>query len=648
MPKAGSVAYAAGYGNGSVVVGRRAYTSAAREGQKGNRVTTTASITNLGAGLAAVYRDNASDQGRVNVGVIHVISDIDTLILAYELLKSKPGNMTPGLDPGETLDGTGLRGLQRLSQKLRSGKFRFSPARRTYIPKPGRVELRPLTVPSPREKLVQKALALVLEGIYEPIFRPTSHGFRPGRGTHTALRMIDNVCKNANWFIEADISKCFESLDHGTLLASLRSRIACDKTLALLRSALRSGYATSERGLAVRADSGTPQGSVLSPILCNILMHPLDVFMDRLMARENRGTRRRQNPAYTKLMNALAKTSDVRERRRLRSAMRRIPASDPMDPNMIRVRYVRYADDLIISVIGPHSLAARIKGEVEAYLSDALKLQVNPTKSVLTNTRVRAAKFLGTRVRTGKPSAAQKPVTADRHGRRVRVTPRVSLHAPIDEIYAKLKSRGFVKGSGNHGGLTPTGLGRLVNMDHADILAYYNSVGRGVLNYYSFADNRKSLGSVVRALQMSCARTLALKYKLRRAAQVFKRYGKLLRDPASGRTYELLGSYRRTRTFQTRAPLALAALEKSWAAKLTRSRLHRSCAVCGATPVEMHHVRRLRGLKRRTHLDWFTMQMAAINRKQVPLCKDHHRKLHAGKLSDIERAAFAEGCRTTL
>jgi group II intron reverse transcriptase/maturase len=555
LPKADS-RKGASYGNGSVIVKGDPF-----EGRKNDRGKLEALITNLGEELSNLHKDNANQKDKVNSGVIHVISSLATLMVAYEILKSKPGNMTPGPNRKQTLDATALRTFELLSRKLKAGKFKFGPARRTMIPKPGKTEKRLLTIPSPREKIVQKAIQLALEGIFEPSFLQSSHGFRPGRGTHTALRMIDQQCKNANWFIEADISKCFDTIDHGTLMKFISERITCDKTKALLRSALEAGYVTAEHGLAQKADLGTPQGSVLSPLLCNIYMHKLDVFMENLMEKHNKGIRKRQSPAYSKLANALAKSTSNLERAKIRTQMRKIPARDPMDPNMIRVKYVRYADDFICSVIGPYSLAKLIKGEIETFLKETLKLKVNDAKSVITNTKRKPAKFLGTRIQTGKSASVQKPMALNRKGQKVRLTPRVSLHAPIDEIYQKLKTQGFLKSSGKYGWATPTGVGRLVNMDHADILAYFNSVSRGILNYYSFADNRKSLGSVIRALHMSCARTLALKYKLRFAAKVFKRFGKHLKDPNSTKIFELPETYKRIRVFQIKAPLALKTLE---------------------------------------------------------------------------------------
>jgi group II intron reverse transcriptase/maturase len=628
------------YGHGSAILARN-YSS---EGRKDEIYKPTPSITEMGGGLKSLYKLNANNPKAVNTKVIHVIASVTTLTLAYETIKSKPGNMTPAFFlNGKTLDEVGNQYLGNLSAKLKAGKFKFLPARRIYIPKPGKTELRPLTIASPREKIVQKAMELVFTGIYEPSFLPTSHGFRPGRGTHTALKMIDQVSKSANWFVEADISKCFDNTDHTILMKIISKRIDCAKTLALIRSALKAGYMVPDVPLAQTGDVGTPQGSVISPLLCNIYMHELDLFMENQMQMLNIGKRRRQNPQYSKYLNKLAKTTLISERIKLRKLMKKVPSRDPMDPKMIRVKYVRYADDFIISVLGPYKLAVDVKQRIEVFLKEELKLQISATKTLITNTKRDSAKFLGTLIRTGK--SAKKPYKRDKHGRKVRITPRVSFHAPMKELFDKLKTQGFVKQNNAYGWVTPTALRRIVNMDHADIVGYYNSVVRGILNYYSFADNRKSVGSVARALQMSCARTLALKYKLRFAAKVFKKYGKHLKDPDSETELYLPDTYKRTRRFYKQAEIGLKRIEKSWTNKLTRSNLNKVAFSVEALPAEMHHVRKIRELKQRKHLDWFTFQMAAINRKQVPLCRDHHQKLHRGSLTQEEKDAFRKGCK---
>jgi retron-type reverse transcriptase len=125
----------------------------------------------------------------VNNKLIHIVANPEVLILAYETIKSKPGNETPGVD-AQTLDGINLNWIQNTSKLLLAGKYKFKAARRVYIPKKGKNKKRPLTISSPRDKLVQQAMYLVLNAIYEPSFLESSHGSRPGKGNHTALKSI--------------------------------------------------------------------------------------------------------------------------------------------------------------------------------------------------------------------------------------------------------------------------------------------------------------------------------------------------------------------------------------------------------------------------------------------------------------------------
>nr|YP_007890105.1 putative reverse transcriptase [Pleodorina starrii]AFY64375.1 putative reverse transcriptase [Pleodorina starrii] len=573
--------------------------------------------------------------------LIHYIADLNTLVLAYEMIKSNPGNMTKGTNR-ETLDGISLTYLHKTSRELLSGTYKFTPARRIYIPKPGKTEKRPLTIASPREKVVQKAIEIVLNIIYDPMFLPTSHGFRPKKSTHSALSLIDIQFKGAAWFIEADITKCFDSIKHNKLMHILNREIKCQKTLALIKSSLKAGHAEMG-GLAQKAIIGTPQGSVLSPLLCNIYLHELDKYMYQLSNELDKGIKRRQNPAYTRLSLAISKTENLEEKKTLRQELRKIRAANLMDPNFTRVRYVRYADDFLISVIGPHSLATEIKDKVRQFLDNDLDLQMNEAKTSITSATRKKAFFLGTYIQWRQPM--EKKVVMTKKGKPSRITARMALLAPMDKLIDKLVARQFLKWNPNGTTLRAKGLTRMVNLDHADIIAYYNAVIRGILTYYSFADNRSSLGSIVRYLHMSCARTIALKYKLRYMSKAYKKFGSLLTCPDKGVSLYKPNTLMRIRQFNLSNPVTLEMLERSWANKLTKSNLGLSCVICGKIPAQMHHVRKIKELKSRLHLDWFTLQMAAINRKQVPLCQEHHTKLHQNKLTFVERDLFEKGCK---
>jgi hypothetical protein len=272
--------------------------------------------------------------------------------------------------------------------------------------------------------------------------------------------------------------------------------------------------------------------------------------MENLMIHENKGDRRRSNPAYRKLLNRLVKTQkpqQKKERKILRALMRQIPVGDPMDEKYRRVRYVRYADTFLISVIGPHSLAVYLKQQVHNFLQDHLWLKISDNQIRVIPAKKGKAYFLGTEIFLQKPSL--KKVVLSKTRKKTRVTGLVILKAPIDKLLKRLVANKFLKWNPSGTQIIPTALTSITNIPHADILIYYNKVMRGILNYYSFADNRSSLGVVVRMLRLSCALTLALKYKLRFGIKAFKKFGKDLTCPDKGVKLYRPGTLARIRKF---------------------------------------------------------------------------------------------------
>ena len=168
-------------------------------------------------------------------------------LTAYGNIYSNQGAMTPGAC-GETADGMSEEKIDQIIEQMRHERYRFTPARRTYIPKKNG-KLRPLGLPSWQDKLVGEVVHLLLEAIYEPTFSSLSHGFRKGRGCHTALRDIRNTWTGTVWFIEADISDCFTRLDHEILLGILGERIHDNRFLRLIRNMLKAVAIQPESGL---------------------------------------------------------------------------------------------------------------------------------------------------------------------------------------------------------------------------------------------------------------------------------------------------------------------------------------------------------------------------------------------------------------
>lgn len=604
--------------------------------------TTTISVPTCGR-LEDLVKRNKENNQLVNGMLIHIVADPEVLILAYEAVKSNPGNATPGVD-AQTLDGIDLNWVQSTSKRLLAGKYKFKAARRVYIPKKGTNKKRPLTISSPRDKVVQQAMYLVLSAIYEPSFSDTSHGSRPGRGTHTALKSIKSKFQGVRWCIEADIESNFPSISHGVLLSLLRKRISCAKFLALIKNSIKAGFV--EDGTFKESNRGLFQGNVTSPILNNVYLHELDVFMDGLCDEFTSGNQRRKSPAFRQIQYWIERATDVMQKKKLRKKLWQVPSKDPFDANFKRLYYIRYVDDFVIGVVGSREDTVDIKKKVKRFLEENLKLILNDEKSLITHFSKTPISFLGTLIK-GNWETEKRVKLVKRAGvsRKVRLTGRPVFKAPIHELFVKATVNGFFKKRA--GKFVPTKVGWLINLDHSDILGYYNSVIRGILNFYSFSNNRKSLGSLVHGLKLSCARTLALKYKLRFASKVYRRFGGKLKCPDTGLELFIPKTFKAIHEFSTNVPIPDEVLFKRWNNKLTRSRLFKYCVICGTShQVEMHHVRKVKDLKAKAaggKMDFFTMQMASINRKQVPLCRTHHVALHQNKLSPIERQQFKAG-----
>ena len=315
--------------------------------------------------------------------------------MAYGNIYSNAGAMTPGASE-ETADGMSEEKIEQITGLMRRENYRFSPARRVYIPKKNG-KLRPLGMPSWSDKLVGEVVRLLLEAYYEPQFSDRSHGFRRERGCHTALRKIHDTWTGTTWFIEGDISDCFGSLDHEILLGILAEKIHDQRFLRLIRNMLKAGYL--EDWEYHETLSGCPQGGVVSPILSNIYLHKLDEFVEQeLIPQYTRGACRKTNPEYKRIYRQLEsarRRGDRAAARDLGKQLRALPTADPMDPGYRRLKYIRYADDHILGFIGPKAEAEQIKARLAAFLRETLGLELNQQKTLITHARSQPARFLG-------------------------------------------------------------------------------------------------------------------------------------------------------------------------------------------------------------------------------------------------------------
>ena len=464
----------------------------------------------------------------MNMKTIHIIADMEILTLAYETIKSSLGNMTLGND-SKTLDEIDYNFLKITSDNLKAGKFSFSPAQKVYVSKWNKDELQPLEVISPRDKIVQTAMLMVLEAIFEPLLLETSHGFRSEKSCHTALRKMRKTFSYINWVIKGKISKCYDSINHKILLNLIRKKINCDKTLALIAKSLRSPY--KDNCKLIYPKIGIFQGSPLSPLFCNIFLHEFDAFIERRKKSFDKRIKKSKNPLYSSVRHTLHDNENPfyleKKKQFLRSKF--FPSTDFLDSNFRYLQYVRYADEFLIGIRGKRSESVAIKQEIKDFLSDTLSLTLDFDKTYITHFNKEGINFLKTFI---KKERKEKVQTTRNERLRVRSTSRIRLEAPILSILKKGEENGLFKKSLT-GTLIPRFCGKLVNLAHADIIRFYNHKIHRILNYYSLVDNKRSLGTIIHGLKHSCALTLALKLKFRHRAKVFKKFGKTLKCPVT-------------------------------------------------------------------------------------------------------------------
>lgn len=579
--------------------------------------------------------------------LIHAICHIDVLSLAYNLIKFKMNHTTLRF-PKKMLVSVDKK-IENLIVKtsllLRAGRFKFGLFKATLIPSKNKTPERRLTSITLQEKIVQKALYIVLNAVFEPRFLNYSYGFRPNRNYHRALKRVEQTFKNIKWIISIDLTNFFTTIHHDKLRTLLSQYITCDKTVALIRSGFRAGY-FNMGNIVSNEFEGIPQSNILNPLLCNIFLHEFDVFMDNIKKENTKGKQRRKNPSWLKLYQKINTTTNTKKRLLLRRKLWSLSSVDPMDPNFRRLSYVRYADHFLIGLIGPRKLAVEILEKLTNFMWEHLNIELNMTKISITKL-YKSFRFLGFIIGGKTGDKLIKLV----NGRKRRVISRLRFRAPILELLELLVKRGYLKWRQRSNYIRPRGLVSIVNLSHKDILLQYQSVINGILTYYSCADNRSSLNGIISRLKISCALTLARKFKLRTAAKAFKAFGTYLTYKSSNEivnlytpeTYNRLAYEIKYQTGDIRTPVKVT---KSSSSSLWRnSALITPCVICGALDVELHHVNKLSNLRKRNHLTWFQKQKAAVERKQLSLCKYHHRNLHNNKLSNIERKIWGDALK---
>ena len=574
-----------------------------------------------------------------------ILFNEELFYVAYQKIASNGGSTTKGSD-GRSIDEMSLARIETLIASLKDESYQPHPSRRVHIPKKNG-KTRPLGIPAFEDKLVQEVVRMILEAIYEGHFETTSHGFRPKRRCQTALLHIQKTFSGAKWFIEGDIKGFFDNIDHDVLVGILRERISDDRFIRLIRKFLKAGYV--EDWTFHNTYSGMPQGGIVSPILANIYLDKLDKYVKEYIRHFDMGTKRRPGKESNDLANErkrtvrkLKKIKDGTEKAALVARLKAIeqeraafPSGDEMDGSYRRLKYIRYADDFILGVIGSKEDALRIKEDIKSFLSESLALELSEEKTLITHTG-KSAKFLGYEITVTRNNHQRRDVQG-----RLRRTygKRVRLNVSMATLRDKLLEYGAMEIKLRNGKEVwkPKCRSGLIFNDDLEILDRYNRETVGFCNYYLIANNCVVLHNFRYIMEYSMYKTFAGKYRST-VRKINKKYrlNKLFtvkyeqKGVIKSRTFYKTSFKRRTTAFNGSCDIEPYSIADVSRTNLTDRLKAEKCELCGATgKLIMHHVRNLKDLKGKE--SWKRL-MSARKRKTIALCPSCHRLRHLGKV----------------
>jgi len=587
--------------------------------------------------LEQIKQNSKSNENEVFTRLYRYMLRPDLYYIAYKNLYANSGAATKGVD-NDTADGFGEDKINKIIKSLSDESYMPKPVRRTYIAKANGKQ-RPLGIPTFTDKLVQEILRMILESVYEPIFLDCSHGFRPKRSCHTALQSIKKDFTGSRWLIEGDIKGCFDSIEHNTLISLISNKIKDARLIKLLWKFLKAGY--MENWKYNNTYSGTPQGGIISPLLSNIYLHELDKLAVRIADDFNKPPSRRLTREYeyisTKIKrlkkkigktdNEEIKQAQLAELKALRSKMLKTPCKQQDDK---KLKYVRYADDFIISVNGNKEDCIAIKGKFSSFIANVLKMELSEEKTLITHSND-YARFLGYDIRVRRNSQVK---AHSNHTQRT-LNNKVELIVPLeDKIMKFLFSRNAISQNKN-GTIEPIKRTKLANCTPLEIVSTYNAELRGICNYYSLASNFCSLNYFSYLMEYSCLKTLARKHKSS-IGKIKARYkdgkGKwgIPYKTKKGEKHCYFAKFSDCKESKISSDIISNAESVYRLSRTTfESRLAaKECELCGTTEAEayeMHHINKVKNLKGKKHWE---IVMIAKKRKTLCVCVDCHIEIH--------------------
>ncbi|MDV3145036.1 MAG: group II intron reverse transcriptase/maturase [Candidatus Phytoplasma australasiaticum] len=525
-------------------------------------------------------------------------------LMAFNKIASNKGAGTPGID-NETIDGINLDRLERYHQEYVNNGYHPKPVKRIFIPKDNK-KTRPLGLTTIKDRLMQRCLEQLLTPYFENIFSEWSFGFRSKKSCHDAIKRVKQRFKGIDYLVKIDLKGYFDTINHEILMRTLNRFIRKNKTLSTINKWLKAGF--MKDGIKYESLSGSPQGGIISPLLANVYLHHIDLKMERLI-KEGKPIRK-NNPEYGKAWK-------IHQHHNL-GFDRYINLN--LKP---RVEYIRYADDFIIGVKGGYDQAEKIKKQVIQWLEQDLNLTVSKDKSKI----VKASK--GTRFLSYMIKVNPTNKTRERKTTKNSLNGQVQIQIPnakakeYGEEYNWLKN-GKVKHDET-----------LTDRDELEIIRTYQTIVRGIIQYFCLANNLRVLTHLNYLAEYSCLKTLTRKRKtsiakVRKKCKIgstwgisYLNKGKTQYEPWNVYTWDRI---KKMRNYKGNPDITINRFIFQGRTHLTDRLKAERCENCDkTTQLQIHHI----GTVRNAH------HRSIMNKRTKVLCKDCHRKITNQQIHDI-------------
>jgi RNA-directed DNA polymerase len=586
------------------------------------------------------------------------------LLIAYQGVRKEAAAGLDNVGGGNVT----LSGLCTLSKELSSERYKCIPVRRIYVDKPQGGK-RPLGIPSTRDKIVQKAILMLIQPAFESLFSDHSHGFRPNMSCHSALDDIRRYGNRTTWFIKLDLVNAFEKIHHSLLMEMMKNKIADQQMIDLIHKILKVGYVNphdiADSDLSKK--EGTPQGGLLSPFFANILFDRFDRWVEiNLLTKYNVLRKDKINPAYNEavLKHLGTKWNDVLEaiktaapdvcRKKIRLALREVRKQQAAqnrikyyanEPDHRKLWYVRYADDMLLGLTGPKKDALAILKEIEIAVDKELNMQIHSEKSKIKH-HSDGVLFLGYKL------LGNYDVKFNYFDGQSRKSNRIKFSVPTKRLLKKYMNKGFLQiaRKGRNIKYVARRVDKWIYLpDDFEVVKKFNAVVRGIANYYCGTDYPSALCELWVLMRRSLALTLSHRHKKRTAKAGFQKWGRDLtvkyEVKKNGKMesrevkFEIpnikYGKFKRPGAVQgeffwlmTSTTPTGATFPKSLSGIISAKELPCSIPHCPNMAEEWHHITPRKRLKRKNRKQAL---FVAYGSRQIPVCSAHHKLITNGK-----------------